>query len=149
MRRSFFLAGLVVVTSTLGAAPPAAVAGRSPSPPVIRESFTLLPCPTSKAEAATTVGMEGCLEHEVVRTDRKIDAVVKQIFSSLGSDAARARLVKAQRAWLSYRTADCSSIADKYEGGTLVGVVASQCTADRSARHLVDVRSFLRLLRQP
>ena len=134
-------AGLVAHAQPAGAGRPADV-----RPPVIHERFTLLPCP-SRPES--TVELEGCAEHRIVRADRKIDAVAKAIFARLPDDAARRRYIAAHRAWLAYRQADCASLSDKYEGGTLAGVLAADCTADRSERRLKDVRAQERLLKTP
>jgi putative transposase len=51
--------------------------------------------------------------------------------------------------WLTYRNADCASVSDKYAGGTLAGVVAADCTAQRTARHLIEIRAFEQLLERP
>lgn len=142
----------VTVLANIAVAQPGggrALAARAkPSPPVIREHFTLLPCPDPK-NPRTTLEMEGCAEHATVRADTKINRVAKTIFSALGSDAARRRFIKAQRAWLAYRDADCRSVSDKYEGGTLAPVADAECTADRTARHLTEIRAFAHLLRTP
>jgi uncharacterized protein YecT (DUF1311 family) len=141
-------ATLLSASAALAIAAQAADAGNPAqlSPPVIREDFTLLPCPK---HPKTTLELEGCAEHAIVRTDRKIDRVAKAIFTRLGDDAARRRFVDAQTAWLAYRHADCASVSDKYEGGTLAGLVAASCTADRSTQRLKDVRAFDHLLRTP
>jgi uncharacterized protein YecT (DUF1311 family) len=115
---------------------------------VIHERFTLLPCPADKKDK-TQLELEGCAEHAIVRTDRKIDAVAKTVFDLLGDTAARRRFVAAQRAWLSFRAADCLSVSDKYEGGTLAALLDATCTADRSTQHLREIRDLARLLRTP
>jgi uncharacterized protein YecT (DUF1311 family) len=135
--------GLMASAQTGGAA------AATLSPPVVRETFTPLGCPASKTEAETTLGMEGCYEQAILKTDTHIDAVAAKIFSLLGSDAARRRFITAQRAWLTYRNADCASVSDKYAGGTLAGVVAAQCTSQRTKRHLVEIRAFEKLLKTP
>ncbi|HWH12787.1 MAG TPA: lysozyme inhibitor LprI family protein [Solirubrobacteraceae bacterium] len=142
-------AAATAVLAVLATAQPAALAAATLAAPVIHETFTPLACPTSKAQAGTTLGMEGCLEQATLKADAQIDALAKQIFPLLGSNAARRRFVTAQRDWLTYRNADCASVSDKYAGGTLAGVVAAQCTAQRTARHLTDVRAFEKLLKTP
>jgi uncharacterized protein YecT (DUF1311 family) len=132
---------LVPVTASAGAS---AGAGRL-APPVIHESFTPLPCP---AKPVSTLDLEGCAEQRILRTDRRIDAVVRSIFPRLFDDAARRRFVASQRAWLAYRRADCTSMSDRYEGGTLAGLVAASCTADRSAGRLRELTAFDRLLKK-
>src|SRR6266487_2840424 len=72
-------------------------------PPVIHERFTLLPCP-SKPE--TTLELEGCAEHRIVRLDKQIDGVSKTIFARLNDDAAKRDYLAAHTAWLAYRQAD-------------------------------------------
>jgi uncharacterized protein YecT (DUF1311 family) len=113
------------------------------SPPVIHEPFTLLPCPP---HPVSTVDLEGCAEHRIVRIDHKIDLTARAIFTRPYDDAARLRFIAAGRAWLAYRQADCTSMSDQYEGGTLAAVVAATCTADRSTQRLRDLQSFLQRL---
>jgi uncharacterized protein YecT (DUF1311 family) len=117
--------------------------------PVIHEVFTPLGCPASKAAAQTTLGMEGCYEKTILKADAQINAVAKKIFSLLRTDAARQHFITAQTAWLTYRNADCTSESDKYAGGTLAGVLAAHCTAQRTTRHLVEIRAFEKLLKTP
>ena len=124
----------------------AAAATGALSPPVIHESFTLLPCP---AHPQSTLALEGCAEHRIVHTDRGIDTLARTIFKRLFDDAARRRFIAAQTAWLAFRTADCTSRSDQYEGGTLAGLVAAECTADHSAQRLKDLQAFTKALAGP
>jgi uncharacterized protein YecT (DUF1311 family) len=140
---------LLSAMATVGAGPPARAASSrlaKLSPPVISEQFTVLPCPR---HPQSTLELEGCEERRVVSTDRMIDRLLAAIFPRLFDDAARRRLIAAHRAWLAYRKADCTSISDRYEGGTLAGLLAASCTADRSAQRLKDLRAFERLLHRP
>ena len=116
-------------------------------PPVIKEQFTLLPCPS---HPQTTLELEGCAEHRILKSDAAINARVKTIFVLLGKDrsvAAQGRFVRGERAWLAYRRALCNSRADVFEGGTLAGLVAANCVAGANAAHLKDLRAFERALR--
>jgi len=138
-------AGFVAIPVARSHAVGTAVAAEKLSPPVIREHFRPLPCPDAK-NPRTTVGMIGCAERVTVRADRKINGIAKVVFALLRGDAARRHFIKAQRAWLTYRNADCASVSDKYEGGTLARVVAADCTARRTAQHLKETSAFERLL---
>jgi uncharacterized protein YecT (DUF1311 family) len=137
-----------VIVATLTAA--VVVSTAAPSgvrPPVISEGFTLLPCP---AHPKTTIDLEGCAEHRLVRSDRAINERVRAIFALLGrrrSAAARARFVRGERAWLVYRRAVCKSRADVYEGGSAGAVADAECQADKNAGHLQDLEAFERALR--
>lgn len=120
----------------------AAVAASATSrlrPPVIHESFTLLSCP---AHPVSTLDLEGCAEHRILREDRRVDVEVAAIFPLLYDNAARRRLIAAQTVWLRFRAADCSSESDQYEGGTLAGVVAANCFADVDAARVTELRAF-------
>ena len=107
------------------------------SAPVITEDFKpVLPC-----NQDTTVGQEGCGEHEVLAADKQLNADVKIILDLLGKGANRA-YVTAQTTWITYRTEDCISQADIYQGGTELPVAYVYClTSDDSSRRQ-DLKAF-------
>jgi len=116
-------------------------------PPVISEGFTLLPCTAKK----TTIGLEGCAEHRIVRSDRGINRRARTIFFLLrrfNSPAAQLRFVRGEHAWLRYRRAVCASRSDVYEGGSAAGVVFAECEAAKNTAHLRELESFERLIRR-
>jgi uncharacterized protein YecT (DUF1311 family) len=116
------------------------------APPVIHESFTLLPCPD---DAMTTLALEGCAEHAIVDTDHQIDGLVRTIFGVIRTSDGKRMLVKSEASWLAYRAQSCSAQASKYAGGTLFGVVDAQCQAARNRSHLTELRSLLKTLKAP
>jgi uncharacterized protein YecT (DUF1311 family) len=118
---------------------PAAYRPRVP-PPVVREHFTVLAC-AGQPRQRTTVLEEGCVEQQILATDGQINAVARSIFSLLGS-AARLRFIAAQKAWLNYRRADCNSVSDVFEGGTLAPLLYARCSVDRNAQRVKDLRTF-------
>ena len=111
------------------------------SPPMIHESFTVLPC-TGKPRSRTTLELEGCAEHQILKTDKSIDALETTIFHLLGTDSARRDLIAAARAWLNYRHSDCLSRSDVYQGGTLAGVVFADCVVARNKQRIKDLTTF-------
>jgi uncharacterized protein YecT (DUF1311 family) len=116
------------------------------SAPVIHEHFTLLPC-EGRPKERTTLQEEGCLEHHILATDTQIDAAARSIFALLATNAARRSFILAQHAWLTFRRADCVSVSDVFEGGTLASLVDAQCTAGRNVERLKEVRAFRSELR--
>jgi uncharacterized protein YecT (DUF1311 family) len=114
--------------------------------PPIHESFTLLPCPKS---AQTTLDMEGCAEHAIVRSDARIDTLRKQILKQLYDNAARRRFVAGEQAWFRYRQAFCTSQSDLYERGTDAGVVAANCEATVNDQHVAALATFHKELSGP
>jgi uncharacterized protein YecT (DUF1311 family) len=116
------------------------------APPVVHEPFTLLPCPR---HAVTTLDMEGCAEHAIVRTDATINALARQIFGLLETADGKRAFVRSEARWLAYRRDSCAAEASKYAGGTLSPLLDAQCQADRSATHVRDLRSLARTLKTP
>lgn len=110
------------------------------APPVIEEEFTPLPCPRGRA-ARTTVGAEGCLEKKILRTDARINSQARVIFRLLRDTTAKRRFVAAERAWLAYRRASCTSVADVYRGGSAEPVAFADCVLTRNREHLDELAS--------
>lgn len=118
-------------------APPS---GQPAGPPKVTEVFTPLPC-----NANTTVGMEGCSEHRILRADAEVDRLVQLIWDN-STTAGQAHLADAETAWEAYRKAACISEADKYAGGTLAPVVAAQCSVRLTRARASELRRQLRFL---
>ena len=114
-------------------------------PPVIHETFTPLPCPKHQV---STLDIEGCLEQQILKTDRQIDTQSAVVFRLLRPDA-RAGFVQGERSWLAYRRANCLAEASKYAGGTLTGVVDASCTVARNKTHLADLAELRKTLASP
>jgi uncharacterized protein YecT (DUF1311 family) len=136
----------IAIAVALVAGPPAggAVSGglRKLTAPVIHESFTPLPC-TGKPKARNTLQQEGCAEHQILDTDARINTIAQSIFGRLRDRASESRFITAQRAWLTYRRADCLSQSDVFEGGSQAPVIDAQCAADRNGQRIKDLQSFL------
>ena len=109
-------------------------------PPVIAESFTLLPC-----DQGSTIGMEGCQEHRLVAADKRINREVSLLFTVLHDNAARSRLLRAETDWFAYRQADSASQADIYEGGSESDVVAVECAVNDDRTRSKDLYGFFRV----
>jgi uncharacterized protein YecT (DUF1311 family) len=90
----------------------------------VSEVFTPLPC-----TADTTIGMDGCAEHRVLRADMTINRDLKRLWRTAANNAARAHIAAAQAAWQDYRKAACLSESDAYAGGTLSTVIGARCLA--------------------
>jgi uncharacterized protein YecT (DUF1311 family) len=115
------------------------------APPVIHEPFTPLPCPL---HPDTTIDVEGCQEHRVLRTDRRIDLQVKAIFHLLRTEDIRVSFVSGERSWLRYRRQSCAAEASHFAGGTAHGVAFLSCTLQRNKAHLVDLSVMRKTLAQ-
>jgi uncharacterized protein YecT (DUF1311 family) len=113
------------------------VANPAPRVPVLKEDFTVLACSNS-----TTLGLEGCAEHRILKLDAQIMHQRRSIFPLLRDVGARRRFVRAESAWFNYRQAYCASAADVNNGGTLAPVDFADCVAGLDARHVVDLATL-------
>lgn len=114
-------------------------------PPVIHEPFSALTCPL---HPDSTIEIEACQEHRVLRTDREIDTQVKAIVKLLRTEQLRVSFVTGERAWLRYRRQSCAAEASKFAGGTAHGVAYLSCTLQRNKTHLADLSATRTTLQQ-
>ncbi|MEM7509052.1 MAG: lysozyme inhibitor LprI family protein [Pseudomonadota bacterium] len=106
------------------------------------------PC-QEQPSGATTIGIVDCLnrEHRAWDTllnrwwpDMKADAEATDASNrEYGIDApdASETLLNAQRAWLSYRDAECTFQWLRYAGGTIRGPVAASCMMEMTAERAI------------
>ena len=80
--------------------------------------------------------------------DKQLTQDVKVIFGLLSTSSGRRDFVSAQTSWLAYRTKDCTSQSDVYQGGTGQPVVYGNCLANDDASRRLDLKSFYVLLTQ-
>lgn len=80
-------------------------------------------------ECITTFDMQHCAAHELRVADARMSALYGKLRARL-KPAARQRLLAEQRKWLAQRDRGCIAKGDRYRGGTMAGVVTTQCWAD-------------------
>jgi uncharacterized protein YecT (DUF1311 family) len=114
-------------------------------PPVIHETFTVLPCPQ---RPVTTIDLQGCAERALLESNRKINARVDRIFRFLRSKGPRAAFVRGGKSWLNYRRTSCSAEASRFAGGSLRPVAFAHCEVGRNKTHLIDLAQMQLTLRQ-
>ena len=143
---SFALAAAASAAVVLAASAPAGASGphvAKPGAPVIHEPFTPMPC-TGSPGSRTTVQEEACTEQQILRSDKRINALNRKIFTALHTNSARRDLIAGHKAWLAYRRSYCLSVSDVFQGGTLAGVVDADCTATVNAQHVSNLKTFLK-----
>lgn len=111
--------------------------------PILRENFTVLSCNHS-----TTIGLEGCAEQRVVALDTTITQLRRDLWPRLLSRRAREHFVTAERAWLVFRRASCTSQANIYEGGSLSVVTFANCLVAEDRQHVSNLRDTISLYQQ-
>jgi uncharacterized protein YecT (DUF1311 family) len=105
--------------------------------PVVRESFTLLPCSKS-----STIGLEGCAEHRILKLDDTVNSLRQKIFLHLYNHTTRKNFIIAEDDWFTYRQVTCTSESDVNEGGSLVPVDFANCVIQLDKQHVEDLTSL-------
>jgi uncharacterized protein YecT (DUF1311 family) len=104
--------------------------------------------PRCPRRPSTTVDLKACASERSARLEEQIQERARSISSRLGS-RAQARLMRAERAWDTYRAAKCESRSDYYgEDGSARGVLFLDCLADEAADHLRELEAFERDVRE-
>lgn len=142
---SFAVLAATAAALALAAAPAGASDGHAAklAPPLIRESFTPMPCSGSPGKRST-LQEEGCAEQQTLHSDKQIDSLNQKIFNALHTTSARRDLIAGHRAWLAYRKSYCLSVSDVFQGGTLAGVVDADCVATVNGQHVSNLKMFLK-----
>ncbi|MCW1248268.1 lysozyme inhibitor LprI family protein [Pseudomonas sp. SAICEU22] len=88
------------------------------------------------ANAMTQGAMNQCAAQENEAADKELNTLYKQITARLkGNAEAKQLLVKAQRAWMGFRDAECRFSASGVEGGSVYPMIHNDCvTAVTKAR---------------
>lgn len=86
-------------------------------------------------ESGNTISMRICASFNALAADLELNDTYKSVLKTLDKDA-RAKLLKAQRAWIVYRDATCDYESNR--GGSADGLYFSSCketlTRDRTKR---------------
>jgi uncharacterized protein YecT (DUF1311 family) len=132
MRRA--LAGLLV--SALAAGPAAAAPPADPW-----ESPAYQACMKT---AATTAAMGACNSAELGRRDAELNSAYSQLIGALKIPERTAPMRKAQRAWISYRDAQCEAEGAEALGGTLASLIIGSCRIGLTYERTLKLQAMLR-----
>jgi len=94
-----------------------------------------------KAEKGTTADMLQCDGEELDRQDARLNDAYKKLMSKLSHDRKKA-LLKAQRAWIKFREANCDYWYDPH-GGTAARSNASGCLLTMTAARTKELEGML------
>jgi uncharacterized protein YecT (DUF1311 family) len=128
---------------TVSSTPPPAsplptVPGETLTLPQVTESFTVLPCPH---HPQTTLDIEGCAEHQIVRLDQRINDAAKALYDAMPAHA-QSDFASAQQAWVAYRRAECLSESDANAGGSLAAVTFANCEVRLDRQRASDLATL-------
>lgn len=97
------------------------------------------PCADAQSQAEMTI----CAGKEYKSADATLNQVYRQLVAKL-NDEERAELKDAQTAWLKYRDANCTFVADQYKGGTIRPMIEALCLADVTRNRTAELRNQIK-----
>jgi uncharacterized protein YecT (DUF1311 family) len=81
---------------------------------------------------------------DLKKADQALNQTFKKIQKRLDDDAGgKARLVKAQRAWIAFRDAECTFQSSGDDGGSAAPMVAAGCRADLTNDRTKQLKAYL------
>lgn len=82
-----------------------------------------------------------CSGVDYQRADQKINQVYNQVRDQLSANR-RQQLIVAQRAWISFRDANCKFARSTVEGGTMAALIANNCLEDLTKKRTLELNSY-------
>lgn len=108
---------------------------------------THLPLPALAQDCTNAVSqaaMNACAAAEYKRSDAALNATYKELIRRRdGNDAAIRLLAAAQRAWLTFRDAECEFSTSGSEGGSVYPMLVSSCRAALTDARVEGLRGYL------
>ncbi|WP_225087658.1 lysozyme inhibitor LprI family protein [Pectobacterium colocasium] len=110
--------------------------------------FVLLPLAQAAAadcdNASTQLDMSQCAADEYKKVDGELNRLYQYVVKRLVIEEHKALLKSAQRKWIAYRDADCEFQTFPTTGGSVHGMVYSQCLTQKTAERVTEFKSMLR-----
>lgn len=127
--------------------------------PMLCGCVLLLDAPTSAQqpqpdckEPQTQADMTICAGQDLADADKALNAqyqVTRRVLKERDADASTElkggveALVKAQRAWLAYRDAQCASVGFQARGGSMEPMLISMCEADLTRKRTAELKALV------
>jgi uncharacterized protein YecT (DUF1311 family) len=80
---------------------------------------------------------------DLKKADQALNQTFRKIQKRLDDEAGKARLVKAQRAWIAFRDAECTFQSSGDDGGSAAPMVAAACQADLTRDRTRQLKAYL------
>jgi len=97
------------------------------------------PCADPQSQAEMNI----CARNKYQAADAELNQVYRKLVSILDNEE-KAQLKDAQTAWLKYRDANCSFVADQFKGGSMRPMVAGLCLADMTKNRTIELRGQIK-----
>ena len=83
-----------------------------------------------------------CSGVDYQQADKQLNQVYNQVRDKLSANR-RQQLIVAQRAWISFRDADCKFARSAVEGGTMAPLIFNNCLQDMTKKRTLELNSYL------
>jgi uncharacterized protein YecT (DUF1311 family) len=95
--------------------------------------------------AQTTLAMQACITAEYKRVDALLNATYKKLIGTSGVD--KAKLISAEKAWITFRDADCKFAGSLNAGGSLASINVGTCLIDDTVARAKELQIYLKQLK--
>ncbi|WGD31500.1 lysozyme inhibitor LprI family protein [Ancylobacter sp. WKF20] len=93
---------------------------------------------------ATQMGLDECAGAAYKKADAELNQIYGRIVARLAKDAStKAKLVTAQKAWITFRDTECAFRASAVEGGSMYPMAMALCLADATKQRVAELRPLL------
>ncbi|MFJ5329100.1 lysozyme inhibitor LprI family protein [Pectobacterium versatile] len=110
--------------------------------------FFVLPTAQTAAldcnNANTQLDMNQCAVQEYKKVDGELNRLYQNVVKRVVIEEHKALLKSAQRKWIAYRDADCEFQTFPTTGGSVHGMVYSQCLTEKTAERVKEFKTMLR-----
>jgi uncharacterized protein YecT (DUF1311 family) len=99
------------------------------------------PCADAESQAA----MDDCTADQYKKNDAALNDVYKQLVARQDDPDEKKDLVDSEKAWIKFRDADCTFMADDNKGGTIYPAVMNDCLSDLTQARTKELKAKLDL----
>lgn len=98
---------------------------------------------TDCKNATTTVEMNECAAEDQQRVEAKLNEFYKRVLKSIENDEVKKSLIIAQRAWITFRKADCDTLYKRYADGSIRTVTFLNCMQAHAEQRIKELDNHL------
>ncbi|MBU3030708.1 lysozyme inhibitor LprI family protein [Paracoccus marinaquae] len=101
-------------------------------------------CQSTTQQGETTLGIGQCIMAETAAWDVLLNREYGMTRDSFAeTPGLKDTLLKAQRAWIAFRDADCAVAYERWGGGSMRSIAAANCRMEFTARRALELK-FMR-----
>lgn len=96
------------------------------------------------ADAQDQATLNECADREYKKADAELNAAFEEIERRLeGQEDTKARFVEAQRAWITFRDAECRFANTNSESGTIFPMLQAACLSAQTQARVEQLKTYL------